>query len=312
MTAILTVLKPISITTAMRKSTTAVETVATYAAGTTYAVGDRCRSDVTHRIYESKKASNTGHDPTLEANQAGSTPWWQDIDPTNDWAMFDTDVSTQTVAPSPLTVVVEPGFFTSAQFFGLDADFITVTVKDQAGGVVIKQVTHELEGSAPGDWDEYLWDPFEPEVGFALGDIDQYSKAEITVTLTRTAGGNVACGAMVVGDEIQLGRTLSQPKIKPRSFSIITTDKFGKTSITRRKAVSDMDVTALVDLAEANKVLTAIQSLLDVPCAWKASDTTYYSGLRCFGLGGADLTYDVAPGKCLLSLNVQGIIQWQQ
>jgi hypothetical protein len=73
-----------------------------------------------------------------------------------------------------------------------------------------------------------------------------------------------------------------------------------------------MEVTALLDLSEANKVLAAIQSLLDVPCAWKASDSTYYSGLRCFGLGGGDLTYDVAHGKCQLNLTVQGIIQWQQ
>lgn len=311
MTANLTVLKPTVITTAMRKSTTAVETVALYNATVTYAVGDRCRSDVTHRIYECMKASNIDHDPTLAANQTGTPPWWKDMDPTNDWAMFDTDVSTQTVAPSPLTVVVEPGFFTSAQFFGLDADFIEVTVKDQAGGVVIKYAKHELEGSAPSDYDEYFWDDFEPEAGFVLGDVDQYSKAEITVTLTRTGGGNVACGAMVVGDEIQLGRTLSQAKIKPRTFSIITTDKFQKTSITRRKAVSDMDVSAVFDVSEANKVLRTVQSLLDVPCAWKASDSIYYSGLRCFGLGGGDLTYDVAAGTCQLNLTVQGIIQWQ-
>jgi hypothetical protein len=312
MSALLTVLRPISITTAMRKATSAVETVAAYDPTKSYGEGEKCRSDVTHRIYESKKAGNAGHDPTLQANLAGATPWWQDIDPTNDWAMFDNDVSTQTIAPSPFTVVLEPGFFTSAQFFGLDADHITVTVRDKPGGAVVKEVTHELEASAPGDYDEYFWDDFEPETGFVLGDIDQYNKAQITVTLTRVAGGNVACGAMVVGDEIQLGRTLAQPKVKPRSFDSVTTDKFGKTSITRRRATSDLDVTALLDITEANKVLAAVQSLLGVPCAWKASDSTYYSGLRCFGLGSADLTYDVAPGKCLLSLTVQGIIQWQQ
>jgi len=311
MTAYLTVLRPNEITTAMRKSTTAVEATAPYASGNPYAVGARCRSDVTHRIYESKKANNVGNDPTLPANLAGSTPWWQDVGPTNDWAMFDTDVSTQTVAPSPLTVVVEPGFFSSAQFFGLDADFITVTVRDKAGGAVVKTVTHELEGSAPADYDEYFWDDFEPEYSFAVGGIEQYYMAEITVTLTRTGGGTVKCGAMIVGDELVLGKTLGQPKVKPRTFSYVSTDKFGVTSITRRKAVTDMDVTALMDVSEANVVLAAIQNLLDVPCAWKASDSVYYAGLRCFGLGSADITYDVGDGKCQISLNVQGVIQWQ-
>lgn len=311
MTAFLTVLRPIALTTAMRTSTTAVETVPHYAAGTTYAVGEKCRNDVTHKVYESVRASNTGHDPTIDANRTGATPWWQEIGPTNDWAMFDNDVSTQTVGTSPMTVVVAPGFFSSAQFFGLDADLIAVTVRDKPGGMVIASVNHELEGSAPADYDEYFWDPFEPELTYALGGIDQYNKAEISVTLTRSGGGTVKCGAMVVGDELVLGQTLSQAKVKPRTFSYVSTDKFGITSITRRKATTDLDVTALLDVSEANSVLTAIQSLLDVPCAWKASDSAHYAGLRCFGLGSADITYDVAPGKCQLSLNVQGIISWQ-
>ncbi len=311
MTAYLTVLRPTEITLTMRKSTTAIEVTPLYASGTSYAVGVRCRSDVTHRIYESKKADNLGHDPTVPANLAGNTPWWQDVGPTNDWAMFDNDVSTQTVAPSPLTVVVEPGFFSSAQFFGLDADFITVTVRDKPGGAIVKEVTHELEGSAPADYDEYFWDDFEPEYSFAVGNIEQYYKAEVTVTLTRTGGGDVKCGAMVVGDELVLGRTLAQPKVKPRSFSFVDTDKFGITSITRRKAITDLDVTALLDVSEANSVLAAIQGLLDVPCAWKASDSIHYAGLRCFGLGSADITYDIAPGKCQISLTVQGVIKWQ-
>jgi hypothetical protein len=311
MTAYLTVLRPTEITTAMRKSTTATESTPAYVPGTTYAKGARCRSDVTHRIYESGKDANTGHDPTLDENQAGAAPWWIDIGPTNDWAMFDTDVSTETVAPSPLTVVLEPGFFSSIQCFGLDADFITVTVRAKAGGDIIASLTHELEGSAPADYDEYFWDDFQPESTFAMGGIDQYYKAELTVTLTRTGDGNVKCGALVMGDEIVLGKTLAQPKVKPRTYSYVTTDKFGTTSITRRKATTDLDVSALLDVSEANGVLAAIQSLLDVPCAWKASDSVHYAGLRCFGLGSADITYDVAPGKCLLSLNVQGIIKWQ-
>lgn len=312
MTAMLTVLRPTAITTAMLKSTTATESTPLYVPDKTYAEGARCRSDVTHRIYESKKANNIGHDPTLEANQVGDVPWWKDVGPTNDWAMFDNDVSTPTVAASPFTVVLQPGFFGSIQCFGLeDADYITVTVRDKPGGTIVASLTHELEGSAPADYDEYFWDDFKPESTFAMSGIDQYYKAELTVELTRTGGGDVACAALIVGDELVLGETLSQPKVKPRSFSVITTDKFKTTSITRRKSTTDMDVTALLDVSEANSVLATIQSLLDVPCAWKASDSINYAGLRCFGLGSADMTYDIAPGKCQLSLNVQGIIKWQ-
>jgi hypothetical protein len=310
MTAMVTILRPIPITDAVLKSTTATETVPLYVATATYAVGAMCRSDVTHRIYESAAAGNIGHDPAVAANLSGTTPYWVEVGSSNVWAMFDNDMGSQTVANSPFTFVAQPGFFSTAEWFGLDADEIHVVVRDKPGGAIVKEVAHVLEGSAPADYDEYFWDPFKPETDFTLTDVEQYFKAEITVTLTK-ASGPVRCAAFVVGDEIVLGKTLSQPKVSPLSYATIEANRFGITTIVDRRNTTDLQMTALLDVSEAEMVRKTLQQHLGTPCVWKGSSSIEYGGLRQLGLGSGDIVYDVAPGKCQLSLNVQGIIQWQ-
>jgi hypothetical protein len=301
------VLPPIALTDSMFVSSTVVENdYAAYAAGTTYAVGTRCISTVTHRIYESLRASNTGNDPTAIVNRAGTAPWWLEVGPTNKWSMFDGVVSTQTTVASPLTVVLRPGQFNAIYLGGLDADMLTVTVKDAPGGNVIYNATITLEGSAPDDYYEHFFDRFKPLRDYIINDLDAFYAAEITLTLTK-ASGNVKCGILALGDLKPLGSTLYGAKAKPKTYSYIDIDDYGSLTIKRRKATTDVSLSATLRLDEANTVLETIQSVLDVPCAWIGNDLPEYGGLRVFGLGSGELTYDL-PRDCKLSLTIQGLI----
>lgn len=49
-------------------ATNAVEAVALWNAGTTYALGVDVRSDTTRRIYRSLQAGNTNHDPEIDVD----------------------------------------------------------------------------------------------------------------------------------------------------------------------------------------------------------------------------------------------------
>ncbi|MBP6708792.1 MAG: hypothetical protein KA223_06500 [Candidatus Accumulibacter sp.] len=301
------VLPPIALTDAMFVSSTVPETdYAAYAAGTTYAVGTRCISAVTHRIYESLRASNTGNDPTAIVNRAGTAPWWLEVGPTNRWAMFDSVVSTQTTVASPLTVVLRPGQFNAVYLGGLDADQLALTVRDAPGGAVIYDATLVLEGSAPADYYEHFFDRFKPQRDYLASGLDAYYTAEITLTLTK-ASGSVKCGILALGDLKPLGATMYGAKAKPKTYSYIDIDDFGSLTIKRRKATTDVSLSAMLKLDEANTTLETIQSVLDVPCAWIGNDLPEYGGLRVFGLGSGELTYDL-PKDCKLSLTIQGLI----
>lgn len=305
MSEILSVLAPVTIADALFVNSTAAETeYPAWTAGATFAAGAFCISPVTHRVYQSQKDSNTGHDPTNIVNQAGPTVWWVDYGPTNKWAMFDNYVSTQTAVPSPLTVVLRPGAIGDMYAAGLDAENISVTVKDTPGGNVIYTYTGPLELSAPGDYDEYCFDPFKPKTDFIANGIDQYNSCEVALTLTR-GSGLVKCGVLALGVVKPLGKTMRGAEAEPKTFSYIKTDDFGNLTIKRRKAATNMVASAIVDSSEASTVQQNINDVLDVPCAWFCSKLDKYSGLRVFGLGSGKVKYEE---PCTVNITVQGMI----
>ena len=117
----LSVLVPGTITSAMLTSTVAETDYTAWSSGTTYAVGGRCISTTTHRVYESLVASNTNHDPTDISNRIGATPWWLDVGATNRWKMFDDQTTSQTTAATTITVTLEPGSFNAFSLIGFSA-----------------------------------------------------------------------------------------------------------------------------------------------------------------------------------------------
>ena len=307
MAAILSVLAPIEITPSMLVSSSVPENdYVVWSAGASYGLGVRVISTGTHKVYESAQANNTNHDPTDIVNRAGAAIWWIEVSATNRWNMFDSQISTQTSSASPLTVVLKTSSINSVYLVGLDADAITVTVKDATGGAVVFSFSAQLECSYPGDYYEYCFAPFKQQTDILIENIPAYLAPEVSITLSKTSG-NVKCGALQVGDLVPLGRTVAGAKPKPKSYSYIKVNDAGESEIKRRKSAKDLSVTALVALSEADSVLETITSLLDVPCVWIASASPQYSGARAYGLGSADLSYE--PGThCILNLTVIGLI----
>lgn len=304
---ILSAIVPKSIGTAQLASSSVPETDhLPWNGGTTYASGAFCISLVTHRIYQSQKDGNINRDPTNIINQSEPTVWWTDYGPTNRWAMFDGDVSTQTIVASPLTFVLTPGTFNTVYWAGLDADDLTVTIKDAPGGNVVFSETVSLEGSAPGDYDEYFWDPFKPLTDLLIKDVEQYAVAEISVAISAT-GRPVKCGFMALGDLRFIGKTLWGVEVKPRSFSYVKTDEFGRTKIKRRKATTDLSLTAVVHPDKADGVVDIMQEVLDVVVVWIGSDLEKHRSMRVVGLGNGVMKYP-NPGECHLQLSVMGVI----
>lgn len=307
MVASLSVLAPVAVDSTILTSSTVLENdYPAWNNGTSYTAGTFCISTVTHRVYQCVTA-HSGKDPTDANNQAGAVVYWLDYGPTNRWAMFDGEVSTQTVAASPLIVVLRPGSFSGLYAAGLDAGQIDIVIKDAPGGNVVFFYSGHLEGSQPDDYDGYFFDRFKPLTDFLASDIEQYNSGELTFTLSNAGGGTVKCGYLGVGDLRSLGRTQYGAKAKPKTYSYIKTDDFGRTSIVRRKTAMDMTASAILENSEANTVTDLIRSLLDVPAVWIASGLTEYGFLRVFGLGSGEITA-ASPGYCELSLSVQGLI----
>ena len=308
---IASVLAPVPIVDFMITSTTVSPEDASqiYDPARTYGIGEYAYSDVTHRRYESLKAGNLNHDPTLIENQTTATgvgTWWADVAPTNRYAMFDTLVSTATVFTSPLTVVLKPGSFNGLALFGIDAEGISITVKDAPGGNVTFSYTGDLEGSDPPDYYEYFFDRFKPQTKFIQTGLLPYNQQELTLTLTK-ATGNVSLGMLALGDMRPLGAPLRGATVEPIDNSSVVSDGFGGLKIKRRASATGLSISAKMTIEDAEAVLGTVQQLLGTPVVVVGSTARFYEGLTVFGLISGRQSFDDFE-EPVLNLTVKGMI----
>lgn len=101
---------------------------------TDYAAGETCSAN--HRVYESRVTQEAANPlPVLPETE---TEFWMDIGPTMRYAMFDLSRNTQTVGPSPLTAVVQPGVrFNTAGLTGMKGNTLLIKVTSASVGGII-------------------------------------------------------------------------------------------------------------------------------------------------------------------------------
>ena len=302
------ILIPITITDAMLTSSTVAEPAAgetAWVSAGTYVIGDLRIRSTTHRVYQCILA-HTGRTALPEADPL----YWDDYNPTQKWAPFDTDSSTAATGTSPLSYVVSPGYFNSTTLYNLTGSSITITVKNGPGGTVLETRTISLYEESLGLY-EYLFTPARPKGKVIASDWTVYPKAEITYTITGPS--TVGVGMINIGQNrlifnpASFGGTEYGASVEPMTYSRIKTDAYGKTTIQRGNAATGMRATVILPIADANFALQTIQQVLDVPVSVIASDLPNYAGLNVFGLANATLTYK-SPTHSELAVTVKGMI----
>lgn len=217
-------------------ATNAVEAVALWNAGTTYAANDEARSDTTHRIYRSLQASNTNHDPEADVDpESGLGTWWQDVGPTNAWAMFDPVNLTQTSVADAIEVTLEPaGLVNAIALFNLEASSVTVTITDDEAGEVYNETFDLISTGNVGD-DFYAWcfEPIIRKTDLHVENLPAYIGAEMDITVANP-GGTARCGNCVAGAQRQLGDTTWGFETGNITYSRRIEDDFGNIKLVRR------------------------------------------------------------------------------
>jgi hypothetical protein len=307
------VLVPLTLTDAMLSSSTIAEPAAgetLWNPATNYTVGTEVILTATHRVYENLIAGVNATSPELALT--GSTPRWLDKRPTMRWAAFDSQVSTQSALVTPLTYVLLPGMFNAIAFYGLDGGTLSLSIKDAPGGTVVLTQTIDLT-EPPLDYYDYYFGRIKGLTKALVKGITPYANPEVTITITAGAGVTVRAGMIAIGDLRTLvsveatGGTRYGAKAKPITYSYISTDTFGTTSIIRRSKATDMEIVVEVPKEDTDSVLATIQEVLDVPAAWIGSDLTYFTGLNVFGLASGEVTY-AGPNHSVITINVKGFI----
>lgn len=300
------IINPIKITAAMMSSALAEDATAAWTSAT-YAVGDFRHVVATHRVYKCAVAGVRSISPELDPAN------WVDTRPTNKWAPFDVYTSTTATSTTSLSYNLVPGYFNAFALYGLVGTNYSVELKDTAGGATIWGPMTGFLVEDPIDWYEYLFNPPKVIDRLVYHDLPIRPASELVITITSGSGQPVGLGMVAIGDYQSLfgsgawGGTNYGASAEPMTYSYIKTNDDGTTTIVRRHSATNLRATISMPQIQADAVLQVVQSVLDIPVAWIATDNLGYRGLTSFGLGSGVMTYD-SFGAANLAITVKGLV----
>jgi hypothetical protein len=295
------VIKPSTFVAAQLVSTTATDSQATWASGTNYA------ADVQvirlEGLYQSLQASNLNHPPE------SSPTWWTKLGPSNRWAMFDDQVSTQTVQTTgPLVAVLSTGAMDSLAVLGVDADSVRLVVQDGSGGPVVYDQAQGMAAEAVLSWYDYFFnDPSFRRTQALFTGIPLFGAS--VATLTFSSGSPVRVGHVAFGRMKAVGGIRYGARAGIKDFSRKDTDDFGTTTFVKRAYSKYITGSLEVEKVALNQVQNLLSTLRATPVVWVGSDDPYYSDtLMVFGFYRDFYCSIDYPVKSIYSLEIEGLI----
>ena len=283
------------------------ETYSIYGSGVTYALGDIVINITTHEAYESLQAANLNHDPTLAASSA----WWLSLGPTNRWAMFDQIRNTQTVGPTPLTVIITPGErINSVALSGILAESARVLVTSVSGGGGVFDSTQDLTSRQVLNWYDYFFLPFVYKPSTVFFDLPPYSDAIVYVQVSRSGAGNVWLGECVLGTYVNIGDVQYEAEDDVLNFSTITRNSFGIATLVKRLNVPKRTQTLFATKSQINTIRQLRDRINGVPAFWAGLNNIaddYFESMSVFGIYRRFVVNDKYPNHIIVSLELEEI-----
>lgn len=242
-------------------------------AGTSYAVGERVILAATHRIYESGSASNLGNDP------AGISGKWNDVGPTNRWAMFDQALGSKTTGDSSIVVEVQNGAINAMALLDVTASTVRVQIAatyDQTRG---------------------------PNASGTVTFLDIPSTTD-SAAVTISGGGPVSAGTLLLGRLVTLGQTVDAPKAGITDFSRKEADEFGEVTVVERAWAKRVTLDAMITTEAIDLVAGRIAAVRALPSLWIGKEGI--ETLTAYGFF-KDFQIEVDATVSKLSLSIEGL-----
>ena len=285
------VITPLTITDARLTSSSIAEPDAGEAVwniATGYTLGQRVYLASNHILYENVMATtNTGNNPAVEVqNDPDNVPVkWLEIGRTNRWSMFNLLRTTQSVATSPMTVVLTPALrVDSIGLFGIDAGSVTVSMV--SGVDTVYTATENLNTRQITDWFEYFFEPFSTKESFVRFDLPPITDAVTTVTLSSTTG-TVKLGSLALGNQTSIGDVQYGASSDVINFSKISRAFDGTAQLLQRRSIPRNVTNIFADKSITDKLRLLRRELNAVPAVWAGIDQTdddYFESLLILGI----------------------------
>lgn len=248
-------------------------------AGVWYDVGAQVVRAASHRKYRCIQA----HFGAPSIIPETSTTYWEDIGPTNLWAVFDDLRSTRTMAAaSPLELTIAPGVAVDCvAVSSLAADAVRILV---ASGRTEFDPPTQIYDSGTITLAERPYLSDSPSVVFR--NLPEVADCEITVIITRA--GTPECGSIVVGKEVFIGELREDAALDSQNYSQIERAADGSAvSIKKRRSVPKCMYKLSAEPQYANAILSAREKLNGIVTLWipmeDDADGPYYDTTIIYG-----------------------------
>lgn len=255
----------------------------------------------TRRAYRAAFDVPAGSVPPEENIAVAQLPYWQDLRPMNQWAMFDKVVKSQTVGPSAnLVVKVKPGAITDLWLGNLDNTTAAhVVVRDKTDGVIVYDERRELADKVTTAWD-WCFAPFNLLRDVQFTGIPAYRNCEVTITLE--TGGVAAIGMAAIGTTERWGCTEWNVNAAFQRYSPgRSSQAWGPV---QQGGVITKDVTyrIFVKPADAPRVDRSAKRAMNLLAVFVPHGDPRFAGIRIFGeMISADMGY---PGPNYVPLDI--------
>jgi hypothetical protein len=303
------VLIPFAVLDANLISTSIAENdFAVWSSGTSYSIGDKVISTVTHRIYEALQAS-TAVDPTTDV---ADPPYWLNIGATNRWKAFDKTISDPvTVADGVTSIVYELGAFgipsNSVTLFGLKGRVASVVVDDATDGEVYNRDISLIDNALVNDWFSYFFQPARVKTEAIFESIPPYANADYTITVEDTSSEEPELGQIVLGQEYTLGTTGYGTSVSIEDFSRKERDAFGNAIIVERPFAKLIDFDFTVSTNEARRAAILLETVRAVPAVYYSGPETEKYGTTVYGFFRSWSINLDGPNISNVTLEVEGL-----
>lgn len=254
-----------------------------WSASTAYAAGDVRIRTQTHRRYRAKAAIASSVTTPPESDAAN----WEDIGPTNRWAMFDYDrnTATQRAGGSLTTALALPGRVSAVALFGLTAHSVRVIMR--VAGSPVYDRTLNLSTRPVASWLQHFFEPFTFRESVVLLDLPLFAGATLEVQLSRTDGGPVALESLAFGLPVDIGDTQLGAESDILDFSRVVRDADGNAKLERRKNVPRLRARVRVPKAGVPGLTRLRQQFSAEPLVFLAVDDSadaYFDALAMVGI----------------------------
>lgn len=277
MTEPLKVIKSVTVTDAILTGSSVPEADhATWASGTTYALGDRVILTSTHKIYESLQAANTNHDPATEAT------WWVEVSPTNRWKCLDLSNTTQTVVDAADYYEFTPAQAVNAVALVNISGILSVRVRltDPSFGVVYDKTADLAAVPSESSWYAWFFEPRTEQTLFVAADLPSYPNATLRIDVT--SSGTAYIGALVFGTQRTIGLGVQQGvRLGITDYSRKERNEWGDTVLVQRAYAKRVSFSMLIDNAQLDNTFNLLADMRATPCLWIG--TNLYGALSVFG-----------------------------